>query len=324
MTGVGGSRSRWTAVWLLLLFAVQVTALALLWHYAVRTRTGQLLDTIALTGTTIGRRRIEEPISAVLDAVSVLSLLAATATIGFIALLRRRIALAIMATGLIAGANVTTQLLKYGLYRPDLGVDPERAAVGNTLPSGHATVAVSVAVALVMVLPARVRGWAAVAGAGYAALAGVATLSAGWHRPSDAAASMLVAGAWAALAGLGVWAAQPPDTRVDPSAAHRRIAVLLTLTGVVLLAVSALAFQLTREVLSIPPEQLGRSRLFIAYAGGAAGIAGMAGLVVGLMLASLHRVVPPLHWPAEQEEVPAAGATAGEEPTDGELAGRAA
>lgn len=311
-------------MWLVLLLAVQVAALAALWHYAVRTTTGQQLDTVALTGTSIGRARIEGPVSAVLDAVSVLSLLAATAVIGFIALLRRRIALAVMATGLIAGANVTTQLLKYGLTRPDLGIDPERAAVGNTLPSGHATVAFSVVVALVLVLPARVRGWAAVAGAGYAALAGVATLSAGWHRPSDAVASMLVVGAWAAFAGLGVWAAQPSGTRVDPRDAHPRLAVFLLLAGVALLAVAAVAFQWTREVLAIPPEQLSRTRLFLAYAGGAAGIAGMAGVVTGLVLTSLHRVVPPL-WPSVRPdaETTTDGPT-GEEPTGGELAGQVA
>lgn len=292
--GAGARRSGWTAVWLVLLFGVQVTVLATLWHYAVRTTTGQLLDTIALTGASIGRRRIEEPVGAVLNAVSVLSLLAATVTIGFIALLRRRIALAVMATGLIAGANVTTQLLKHGLPRPDLGVDPDRVAVGNTLPSGHATVAASVAVALVLVLPPRIRGWAAALAAGYAALAGVATLSAGWHRPSDAAASMLVVGAWAALAGLGLWAAQRPDTRVDRRDGHGKLAVLLVLAGWGLLAAGAVAFDWTREVLTVPPEQLHRTDLFVAYAGGAAGIAGTAAVVVGLVLTSLHRVVPPL------------------------------
>lgn len=299
MADVGDRRSEWTAAWLGLLLAAQLVALATLWHYAVRTRTGQLLDTIALTGTSIGRARIEGPVSAVLDAVSVLSLLAATAAIGFIALLRRRIALAMAATGLIAGANVTTQLLKHGLPRPDFGIDPDRVAVGNTLPSGHATVAASVAVALVLVLPPRIRGWGAVLGAGYAALAGVATLSAGWHRPSDAAAAMLVVGAWTALAGLGLWLVQRTDTQVDRQDAHPRTATLLVLAGSALLALSVLAFSWTREVLPIPPEQLDRGRLFVAYVGGAAGIAGMAGVVTGLVLASLHQVVPPLP-PAER------------------------
>lgn len=307
----------------MLLLAVQVLVLATLWHYAVRTTTGQSLDTVALAGTTIGRQRIDGVVGPVLDAVSVLSLLAATGVIGFIALLRRRFALAVATTGLIAGANVTTQLLKYGLSRPDLGVDPERVAVGNTLPSGHATVAASVAVALVLVLPPRIRGWAAVAGAGYAALAGVATLSAGWHRPSDAAASMLVVGGWAALAGLGLWAVQPANTRVEPRDAHRATAALLVLAGLALLAVSAIAFGWTRETITVPPEQLGRARLFLGYAAGATGIAGMAGAMMGSVLATLHRVVPPLPT-AGQPPVVTDASPAGKRSTGGELTERTA
>lgn len=316
-------RSRWTAAWLVLLLAVQVVAVATLWHYAARTTTGQSLDTVSLTGTAIGWHRIEGPVGAVLDAVSVLSLLVATATIGFIALLRRRFALAVATTALIAGANITTQLLKYGLSRPDLGIDPERVAVGNTLPSGHATVAASVAVALVLALPPRVRSWAALLGAGYAALAGVATLSAGWHRPSDAAAAMLVVGAWTALVSLGLWAVQPPGTRVDRRDAHLGTAVLLVLAGLGLLAVSAIAFNWTREVLAVPPEQLGRGRLFLAYAAGAAGIAGMTGLVMGSVLASLHRVIPPLPGSGQPGGADTGGDRAGDGPAGGALTGRA-
>ena len=90
------------------------------------------------------------------------------------------------------------------LDRPYLGVDPQRIEAGNSLPSGHTTVAASVAVALVFVLPPRARGFAAVVGAGYTALVGVATMSAGWHRPSDSVAALLVVGGWAAAAGLAL------------------------------------------------------------------------------------------------------------------------
>jgi hypothetical protein len=45
-------------------------------------------------------------------------------------------------------------------------------------------------------------------------------------------------------------------------------------------------------VLTPDPEQLSRQRLFGAYAGSAAGIAGTASLLMGLMLATVHRAVP--------------------------------
>src|SRR5207245_1071112 len=102
---------------------------------------------------------------------------------------------AVGAVLLIVGANLTTQLLKSVLVRPVLGIDPERAAAGNSLPSGHTTIAASVAVAVLLVVPAAVRGVSAVVGAVLTAAAGVATLSAGWHRSSDAVAALLVVGA---------------------------------------------------------------------------------------------------------------------------------
>lgn len=202
---------------MVVLALVQAAAFLAVWQVAVHSEIGQWVDTVALTGNRIGQDTIDGPVDRILNAMSVVSLLAATATIGFIALIRGRIALAITATLLIAGANVTTQLLKYGLNRPDFGLDPERDGVGNSLPSGHATVAASVAVALMLVLPRKVRAVGAFIGAGYAAVAGVATLSAGWHRPSDAVAAYLVVGVWAALAGLVLLITQREQAEVAPA-----------------------------------------------------------------------------------------------------------
>ena len=281
-----------TAGWLVLLLIGQVVALALLWHFAVRTGHGQALDTVALAGNSIGQDRVDGLTSTVLNAMSVLSLLLATGVIGFIALIRGRLALAVLATLLIAGANLTTQLLKYLIIRPDLGVDPERAAAGNSLPSGHTAVAASVAVALVLVLPRTFRAWGAVLGAGYTALAGVATLSAGWHRPSDALAALLVVGAWAAFVGLLLVRTQRARAQVAPGDAHHRTTNLLVVLGVVLLAVAAAAIARTDPLLSMPVDELTRRQLLVAYAGGAAGITGAASLMMALVLATVHRVVP--------------------------------
>jgi peptidoglycan/LPS O-acetylase OafA/YrhL len=171
-------------------------------------------------------------------------------------------------------------------------VDPERAAAGNSLPSGHTTTAASVAIALVLVLPRQVRAWGALLAAGYAAVAGVATLSAGWHRPSDAIASMLIVGAWAAIAGILLLISQRESAQVEPRDAHRLAASLLGLGGLALLAVAAVALRRTDEVLAIPPDELNRPRLLVAYLGGAAAIAGTASLMTALVLVSVHRFVP--------------------------------
>jgi membrane-associated phospholipid phosphatase len=279
----------WLVPWLLVAAAGQVAAIEVVRRVFIGTIRGQLLDTAALDGNSIGQSHVEGLVDTVLSAMSVVSLAAATIAIGFIALIRGRVLLAAAAMLLIVGANLTTQVVKELVDRPDYGVDLARAAAGNSLPSGHTTVAASVAVALVLVLPSQLRGWVALLGTGYAALAGVATMSAGWHRPSDSVAALLVVGAWAAVAGLPLVVARRGG---DPARPHRFAVVTLVLAGLALLAVAALAMLLTDRSLTSQGEFLSRGRLFTAYAGGAVGIAGTASLVMALVLATVHQVVP--------------------------------
>ncbi|MFY1636841.1 phosphatase PAP2 family protein [Solwaraspora sp. WMMB335] len=299
-----GRGSIFLVVWYFVLAAGQTLAFAAVWWFFVRTARGQALDTIALTGNSIGRDEAYGPASTVLGVVSVASLALATLAIGFIALIRGRVLLAVVATVLIAGANITTQLFKYGTYRPDLGVDPVDAYTTNSLPSGHATVAASVAVALVLVLPAALRGIGALIGAGYAAAAGVATLSANWHRPSDAVAAMLVVGAWSAAGMLVLALARTAGDEVRAQDSHRSVVTLLATAGVALLAAAAVAMVLTEDVLwTVPLEELSRRRLFVAYAGSAAGIAASAALLMVPVLATAHRAVP-AHRPPTPHPTP--------------------
>ncbi|MFI0795163.1 phosphatase PAP2 family protein [Micromonospora rubida] len=282
----------WTAVWLVVLALAQTAAFVVVWRAALHTELGQWVDTVALTGNRIGQDTIAAPVDRILNTMSALSLLVATAVIGFIALIRRRVALAITATLLIAGANVTTQLLKHFLARPEYGIDPERAVAGNSLPSGHTAVAASVALALILVLPRTVRVLGAFVGAGYAAVAGMATLSAGWHRPSDAIAAFLVVGAWAALAGLMLLVTQREQAQVEPAEAHRVAAIVLGLAGALAVVSSALALSWLVDLPRLDPDQMGRRSLFVGYAGSAAGIAGTMAIVAALLLAVVHRLVP--------------------------------
>jgi hypothetical protein len=216
----------------------------------------------------------------------------ATAVVGFIALIRRRIVVAIAAILLVVGASASTQILKRVIYRPELGVDVERAAAGNSLPSGHTAVVASVAVALVLVLPVRQRGVGAIVGAVLTAVAGIATLSAGWHRPSDAVAALLLVGVWACAAGLFIVIAQRGHGGVEYGPPNRLAVLVLTVAGLLLLAGALLSLDVTNQALSVPVDEIGRRRLFVAYAGGAMGIAGTAGLVLAGVLATVHRVVP--------------------------------
>jgi membrane-associated phospholipid phosphatase len=294
------------AVWLLILASGELVCLLMTWRLFVASRAGQLLDTLALAGNSIGQAQTRDVVDTVLNTISVLSLAIATIVVGFIALMRRRFALAVGAVLLIAGSNVTTQLLKHGLARPDLGVDEQR--LDNSLPSGHTTVVASVAAALVLVLPPAQRGAGAIIGSGLAALAGIATLSAGWHRPSDAVAALLVVGVWANLAGLFILAAQPgypnagdatrtgagtgPPSNERYGPTNQFAVIALSVGAILLLAGATVAAIRTGHVLNVPPVELGRHRLVVAYAGGAMGVAGASAAVLAAVLTTAYRVVP--------------------------------
>jgi membrane-associated phospholipid phosphatase len=119
-----------------------------------------------------------------------------------VAVLQRHWQSALGAVVVVGGANLTTQLLKDVLTRPDYGVD---VGAGNSLPSGHTTVAASLGAAALLVTPHRWRPLVALLAAGYTAATGVATLLGGWHRPSDVLAAVTVVAVWS----LAVSAALP-------------------------------------------------------------------------------------------------------------------
>lgn len=111
-----------------------------------------------------------------------------------LALVRRRFDLALCAVVIIAGANLTTQILKFGLF-PQLNLRP----APNSLPSGHTTVALSIALAAVIVAPSLWRWTVAIGVTATATLVGVATVLGRWHLPSDVVAAVFVCLVWAAF-----------------------------------------------------------------------------------------------------------------------------
>lgn len=157
--------------------------------FFVRTTIGQELDDAALAGGELEPQGVITEAWDELDVISVASLAAACVVIGVIALARRRFALAFAALATIGIANVATQLLKrVVLPRPDL----IGAGDLNSLPSGHATVAATVAVGLVMVTAPRWRSVTALVTMLFPISIAVAVVTAGWHRPSDSIAAFCV------------------------------------------------------------------------------------------------------------------------------------
>jgi membrane-associated phospholipid phosphatase len=154
------------------------------------------------------------------DLAALLVLLAAIAALG-LAIGRRREVIASVVV--VAGANLTTQVLKATLEHArhkafEHGIE---LPWPNSFPSGHATAAASIAAALLLVVPARHRLAAVAVGGALTAAVGFSVVILGWHYPSDVLGGLLVVGAWgfAALAWLRLRAGRD---RAVSTQEHRR------------------------------------------------------------------------------------------------------
>jgi hypothetical protein len=115
-----------------------------------------------------------------------------------IGLLRRRPTAAILAAVVILGSNLTTQVIKDGVFHRT-GLVGEWNRDINTLPSGHVTVVAAAWAALLLVVPRSWRPATALAGAAATCAMSLATVADRWHRPSDVVAAVLVVVAWTSL-----------------------------------------------------------------------------------------------------------------------------
>jgi membrane-associated phospholipid phosphatase len=129
------------------------------------------------------------------DLAALLVMLAAVCAIGLGFGRRREV---VAAAAVVAGANVTTQVLKGVLehVRNKAFEHGWELPWPNSFPSGHTTAAASIAVALLLVVPASYRLLAAAVGAALAGAVGLAVVILGWHYPSDVLGALLVVAAW--------------------------------------------------------------------------------------------------------------------------------
>jgi membrane-associated phospholipid phosphatase len=158
--------------------------------------------------------------------VALLVLLVGVCALGLSLGRRREVIAAVM---VVAGANLTTQVLKTTLEHArhkawEHGVELPWA---NSFPSGHTTAAASIAVALLLVVPALHRSTAAAAGLLLTAAVGLSVVILGWHYPSDVLGGLLVAGAWgfATVACLRLRADGDPAPRTDEVPRRRDLVV---------------------------------------------------------------------------------------------------
>jgi len=274
--------------WLLALALVSAVLLMILYLVAVRTGWGQRLDNAALDGRTT-RAVVLHATGRLLETISVTSLALLGGAAAAIAAARRRTHLALAAAGVVVGAIVTSEILKRVILgRPELSgsADPLPAP---SFPSGHTTIAMSLAVAFVLVVPARARGVTALCGLAYACLIGMGTVTAGWHRPSDVMGGFLVVTLWAGLvtAALIRWRGAAPE-RESEHFGEPVVSPTLAWTGAVLLALAFVGF--AGVYLAIRQDRLDAVRLDGAYAASLVAIVGVGLVLVAAFLASLRGV----------------------------------
>ncbi len=126
------------------------------------------------------------------------ALLVMLAAVCFSALRLGRRREAVAALVVVAGANLTTQLLKAAFEHGRNGALEHGIELPwpNSFPSGHTTAAASIAAAMLLVAPPAYRMRAAVAGLLLTAAVGISVVVLGWHYPSDVLGGLLVVGAW--------------------------------------------------------------------------------------------------------------------------------
>ena len=189
------ARGPGTLAWPAATATAYAAALVLVYYVSVRTVRGREVSDASLRGAIFSGTSLQDTVAAILDIVSVGSLLGAVAVVAVIALLRLDRVRGLASIAVLVTANVSTWLLKeHLLARPDLGLDEIAPATLNSLPSGHTTAAFSAVAALLIVLPSAERIPASVLGGVFATVTALATMFAGWHRAADAMAAFLVVG----------------------------------------------------------------------------------------------------------------------------------
>lgn len=240
---------------LLLALTCALGALAV-WLAAFAVPSGQRLDGAALDAFgVVARPRLQPSIQGVADLASLTPLIIISTVLVGVALLRRRWLMAAMVPVILLAANVFTQLAKPGLAHPRIielsGIE---SAYPASWPSGHATVAMSLALCAVLVAGPRLRPFAAALGASYAIAVGYSLVALGFHLPSDVLGGFLVAATFtllgtAALARLEalhpqtVAAAQPKRRTTAGFGVPRALVVpaVVALTALVLGGLALLA-----------------------------------------------------------------------------------
>ncbi len=318
----GGSRSipdrHPTFRRLVLLGVTSALVAGVAYFLTVTTRAGQLMGELILGGR-FGSAVDAAAAERYLEIISRSSLVAGTLVVVTIAWSQRKSRLAMIAIATIIAANVSAQLLKYlVLDRSDL-LDGLFYPLPNSFPSGHATAAASIAVALILVLPPLLRAPVVPLIAAAVALVGLSTLASGWHRMADAIGGVYLATAWGAgFAAALVWRTGTDRLGDLTTAAGRFTARLTLLFGLGLTSLGLIGYAvILADPLDVLDYLAARGGSPAAFAVGALLAVGSSLLALGALGFVLRDVrLDPVGRASVQGPLPDGG-TAGGIPQDG-------
>jgi len=204
-----------------LALACALGALAV-WLAAFAVPVGQRLDGAAMAAFgVVVETRLQPSIQGAAGLAGLLPLLIVAAALVCVALLRGRWLMAATVPVILLAANLFTQLAKPSLAHPRI---VELSGIQGTYPaswpSGHSTVAMSLALCAVLVAGPRLRPYAAVLGAAYAIAVGYSLVALGWHLPSDVLGGFLAAATFTLLGAAAL--ARLEELHLQPSTAAPR------------------------------------------------------------------------------------------------------
>jgi len=231
-----------------------VTAFLVMLALAYGSPGARSLDASALQGFLGLQRPLVTPVTTMFGTlgnpvqVAVFALILAA-----VAFARGRPRVALLVLLFVGATSVSSQALKALLAYPrDAGAGFARVDPA-AFPSGHAAASMTLAIALVIVMPPRLRPIAAVVGGALALGVSFSVVSMGWHFPSDVIGGYLLAAVWALvlLAGLRAAAGRYPERSGRSALAQRSSSTVEAVAGVSLMAALAVGLAATAAAVAI-------------------------------------------------------------------------
>nr|WP_052822230.1 phosphatase PAP2 family protein [Bifidobacterium breve] len=261
-----------------------------IWWVCVFTEDGQSYDELVWKNLSTN---VPDAVGSLMSLVAqswlVIAISCLLAVIGVVSALVRRRWWLVGQIVVFAAVCLAVTRIKGVLPRPFIINTDSPAA--NSAPSGHTMLAAACAVILLLAVPRVARALAGIIGVIWSWAVGVSVIYGQWHRPSDVAMSiLLVAGlALIVLVFTRTSGMDEPGSRVSSVSVQIVGSVLIT-GGLLLLAYSAYVIWQVVPGLNISASWAVSGSIVSAIVG----VAGVAALTFGLLLALRHITAAPL------------------------------